>query len=131
MTDKSFELTYSDQGSGFEKGRRYANPRFFSSVRAGVNAVTVIGDYPKIVEAYEAKGIPVTVIAEPQNPVVEVRDVSVASFPDDLGLVDGDTFSDEQLRAIISEVTGKAPHHMLGRAKLIEQFNAACQAAAV
>lgn len=130
MTDKSFELTYSDQGSGFDKGKRYANPRFFSSVRAGVSAVTVIGDYPKIVEAYEAAGIPVTVVAEAEKPIVDTRDASVASFPDDLGNVDGDSFSDDQLRAMITEATGKAPHHMLGRAKLIEAFNAANQGAA-
>lgn len=35
----------------------------------------------------------------------------------------GDQFSDEQIRAAIEAVTGKAPHHKLGREKLIEQFN--------
>jgi hypothetical protein len=40
------------------------------------------------------------------------------------GLVDGDTFSDDQLRELITEATGKAPHHKLGREKLIDQFNA-------
>lgn len=40
-----------------------------------------------------------------------------------LGTDSGDQFSDEQLRAAIEAATGKAPHHKLGREKLIEQFN--------
>jgi hypothetical protein len=40
-----------------------------------------------------------------------------------LGPESGDQFSDEQLRAAIEAATGKAPHHKLGREKLIEQFN--------
>lgn len=40
-----------------------------------------------------------------------------------LGSESGDQFSDEQLRAAIEAATGKAPHHKLGREKLIEQFN--------
>lgn len=41
-----------------------------------------------------------------------------------IGTDSGDQFSDDQLRAVIKEATGKAPHHKLGRDKLIEQFNA-------
>lgn len=44
--------------------------------------------------------------------------------PDGIGTNSGDQFSDDQLRAVIKEATGKAPHHKLGRDKLIEQFNA-------
>lgn len=40
-----------------------------------------------------------------------------------LGSESGDQFSDEQLRAAIEAATGKAPHHKLGREKLVEQFN--------
>jgi hypothetical protein len=40
-----------------------------------------------------------------------------------VGTDSGDQFSDEQLRAAIEAATGKAPHHKLGRKKLIEQFN--------
>ena len=41
-----------------------------------------------------------------------------------LGTASGDQFSDDELRKVITEVTGTAPHHKLGREKLIEQFNA-------
>ena len=61
MTDKRFELVYSAQKTDFEPGKRYANPRFFSAVREGVSRVTVIGDWPDVVKAYEAAGVPVTV----------------------------------------------------------------------
>lgn len=40
-----------------------------------------------------------------------------------LGTESGDQFSDEQLRAAIEAATGKAPHHKLGREKLVELFN--------
>jgi hypothetical protein len=39
------------------------------------------------------------------------------------GTDSGDQFSDEQLREIITKAMGKAPHHKLGRDKLIAQFN--------
>lgn len=45
-------------------------------------------------------------------------------FQSSLGTDSGDQFSDEQLRAIITEATGKAPHPQMGRKKLIAQFNA-------
>lgn len=41
----------------------------------------------------------------------------------ELGTDSGDAFSDEQLRAMIEEASGEKPHHLLGRAKLVERFN--------
>lgn len=43
--------------------------------------------------------------------------------PAGIGTDSGDQFSDEQLRAIIKDTTGKAPHHNLGRDKLVKMFN--------
>lgn len=40
-----------------------------------------------------------------------------------LGTDSGDQFSDDQLREIIEEETGKKPHHKVGRDKLIAKFN--------
>jgi len=40
-----------------------------------------------------------------------------------VGTDSGEQFSDEQLRAIIEEATGKAPHHKTGRDKLVAMFN--------
>lgn len=65
--DKRFELIYSAQRTGFEAGRRYSNPRFFSTPRAGVSSVIVIGDYPNIVSAYEKLGVPVRVAQNPSD----------------------------------------------------------------
>ena len=55
-----------------------------------------------------------------------VRKGGTPSAPEAIGLgVDsGDQLSDDQLRAAIETATGKAPHHKLGRDKLIEQCNA-------
>jgi hypothetical protein len=65
--DKRFELVYSNQRTGYEAGRRYANPRFFSTPRAGVSKVIVIGDWPKVVDAYTKLGIPVVVAQNPSD----------------------------------------------------------------
>ncbi len=41
----------------------------------------------------------------------------------ELGTDSGEGLSDDQLRAAIETATGQKPHHLLGRAKLVEQFN--------
>lgn len=55
------ELTYSNQLSGFDPGKRYRNPEHFDKPEAGVTSVLVIGDWPSVVDAYEAAGIDVSV----------------------------------------------------------------------
>lgn len=56
---KPIELIYSQQSTGYVEGRAYSNPRYFSTPRAGVSKVYVVGDWPNIVAAYEAMGVPV------------------------------------------------------------------------
>lgn len=56
---KDIELIYSQQDSGFVQGRAYSNPRFFSTPRSGVSKVFIVGEWPNIVEAYTALGVPV------------------------------------------------------------------------
>lgn len=56
---KPIELIYSQQSTGFVAGRAYSNPRFFTTPRENVSKVFVVGDWPKIVAAYEALGVPV------------------------------------------------------------------------
>lgn len=64
---KEFELVYSTQRSGFEKGRAYSNPRFFSGTpRSGVTKVIVVGNFPNVVAAYERVGVPVEVVKGPR-----------------------------------------------------------------
>lgn len=53
------EIVYSTQSTGYEKGRAYANPRFFITPRTGVQKVIVVGNWPAVVEAYRALGVTV------------------------------------------------------------------------
>ena len=55
------ELTYSNQVDGFDPEKRYRNPEHFDKPEAGVTSVLVIGDWPSVVDAYEALGIDVSV----------------------------------------------------------------------
>lgn len=55
------ELTYSNQLNGFDPEKRYRNPEHFDNPEAGVTSVLVIGDWPSVVNAYEASGIDVSV----------------------------------------------------------------------
>ena len=51
-------LTYSAQRSGFDPGKRYANPRYFDGVAMpGITEVEIVGDWPKVRAAYEAAGV--------------------------------------------------------------------------
>lgn len=70
---KPIELIYSTQAGDFLAGRAYSNPRFFSTPRTGVSKVLIVGEWPKIVAAYEAMGVPVErldaqqAVAEPEH----------------------------------------------------------------
>jgi len=55
------ELTYSNQLQGFDPDKRYRNPEHFDKPEAGVTSVVVIGNWPQVVNAYEAVGIDVSV----------------------------------------------------------------------
>lgn len=59
------ELIYTTQRDGFEQGRTYRNPRHFDQAEPGVESVVVIGDWPKVVNAYEAAGADVSVVEVP------------------------------------------------------------------
>jgi hypothetical protein len=61
------ELIYSTQSSGFDPDKRYRNPEHFDRPEAGVTGVVVVGEWPKVVDAYENVGVEVTrEEAEPQ-----------------------------------------------------------------
>lgn len=55
------ELVYTNQLDGFEPGKRYRVPGLFRSIERDATAVTVVGDYPEIVTAYEDAGVDVVV----------------------------------------------------------------------
>lgn len=54
------ELIYSTQSSGFDPDKRYRNPEHFDRPEAGVTGVVVVGEWSKVVEAYEHVGVEVT-----------------------------------------------------------------------
>lgn len=56
------ELVYSNQNSDFDPEKRYRNPAHFDRPESGVTHAVVIGDWPKVVEAYEALGVEVSVL---------------------------------------------------------------------
>ncbi|WP_192560280.1 hypothetical protein [Pseudomonas allokribbensis] len=55
------ELIYSAQTAGFDPEKRYRNPTHFDRPEAGVTHAVVIGDWPKVVDAYETLGVEVSV----------------------------------------------------------------------
>lgn len=57
------ELIYTDQQSGFEPNKHYRNPLYFERAENGVSKVVVCGDYPAVVQAYQAKGVEVVQVA--------------------------------------------------------------------
>jgi hypothetical protein len=59
--ESTMELTYSNQLSGFDPGRRYRNPEHFDKPEADVTSVLVVGDWPNVVDAYKAAGVEISV----------------------------------------------------------------------
>lgn len=55
------ELIYSTQSSGFDPDKRYRNPEHFDRPETGVTSVLVVGEWPKVVDAYKDAGVDVAV----------------------------------------------------------------------
>lgn len=60
------ELIYTAQKSGFEPDKRYRNPEHFDRAESGVKKVVVVGEWPKVVAAYEEVGAEVSVVEKPR-----------------------------------------------------------------
>lgn len=75
-TEIPMELVYTNQLDGFEPGKRYRVPGLFRSIERDATAVTVVGDYPEIVTAYEDAGVDVEVVALPELVVVGAQAVA-------------------------------------------------------
>ena len=100
------ELVYTNQLDGFEPGKRYRVPGLFRNVERDATAVTVIGDYPDIVKAYEEAGVEVEVVDM-------VRPVSVLAVGGDQSQVDelvGRLQAEsDALRVLIEAAEGLSP----------------------
>lgn len=64
------ELIYTKQRTGFEPGKFYRSPQHFDRPELDVTRVTVIGDWPNIVAAYEEAGVEVEVVEAPKLVVI-------------------------------------------------------------
>ncbi|MCU1752153.1 hypothetical protein [Pseudomonas sp. 6D_7.1_Bac1] len=56
------ELTYSAQKTDFDPDKRYRNPEYFERPEAGATKVTVVGDWPDVVEAYRAAKVDLEIV---------------------------------------------------------------------
>lgn len=132
------EVIYSSQRTGFEKGRVYRNPRYFDKPLGKPDRVIVVGDWPRVVAAYEAIGVPVDVLhtgraVPPPIPVdppstellKRIQSVAGGSKDEPVCPAPTDTMTDDELRAHVEAATGKKPHHRAGRAKLLEMLDGA------
>lgn len=68
------ELIYSAQKSGFDPQKRYRNPEHFDRPEAGVTRVIVVGEWPKVVDAYESVGVEVVELEAGPRRVLMVTD---------------------------------------------------------
>lgn len=56
------EFVYATTHRPWMKGKRWRNAHFFTAPEADATRVYVVDNYPAIVEAYEAKKVPVYVL---------------------------------------------------------------------
>lgn len=116
MAQKKIELVYSQQSTDFVQGRAYSNPRFFTTPRSGVSQVYIVGDWPNIVEAYEAIGVPVAridaadVTSNGAKPETVAPPPSMVALPEDerrdVEIPDGwEAMTWPQRRAIASKLS--------------------------
>ncbi|AZF05619.1 hypothetical protein C4J94_2852 [Pseudomonas sp. R5-89-07] len=75
-TEIPMELVYTNQLDGFEPGKRYRVPGLFRSIERDATAVTVVGDYPEIVTAYEDAGVDVEIVELPAPVVVGTQAIA-------------------------------------------------------
>ncbi|MFT0140779.1 hypothetical protein ACEK07_46140 [Alcanivoracaceae bacterium MT1] len=70
-------VVYTKRTSNFEKGKHYRNPEYFGRIEPRAEKVTIEGDFPAIVAAYESREIEVEVIGaspreeDPERPDLE------------------------------------------------------------
>lgn len=81
------ELIYTDQQGGFEPNKHYRNPLYFERAENGVSKVIVYGDYPAVVQAYQAKAVEVVQAgADKQNDKAKMTVDELKAKLTDLGI---------------------------------------------
>jgi hypothetical protein len=117
------ELVYSTQNSDFDPEKRYRNPAHFDRPEAGVTHAVVIGDWPKVVDAYEALGVEVSVTKPLISEPIDLDGAAVIASLEQ----DNATLNAERVGVIrlIEAVEGNAPLEHPGAGELpIRLFDA-------
>lgn len=120
------ELVYSIQNSDFDPEKRYRNPEHFHRPEAGVTQVVVLGDWPKVVEAYEAVGVEVSVSKPLTQSVSESVDSAAGETIARLEEDNGDLRAERDgILGLIESAEGQVPLEHPGAGELpIRLFHA-------
>ena len=100
------ELIYSAQKSGFDPQKRYRNPEHFDRPEAGVTGVIVVGEWPKVVDAYESVGVEVVELEAGPRRALMVADQAVLDQEELSGKLRAESGA---LRVLIESTEGLIP----------------------
>lgn len=100
------ELIYSAQKSGFDPQKRYRNPEHFDRPEAGVTGVIVVGEWPKVVDAYESVGVEVVELEAGPRRALMVADQTAL---DQEELIDKLRAESGAIRVLIESAEGLIP----------------------
>lgn len=102
-------LLYTKRIAGLPDGFSIRNPDYFLKPENSVEHVTVEGEYPDIVEAYEKEGVPVEVAGSQAAKAAGIFDPVTATFSKEEALDEPaskalDDMSVDELKAYLTEL---------------------------
>ncbi len=100
------ELIYSAQKSGFDPQKRYRNPEHFDRPEAGVTGVIVVGEWPKVVDAYESVGVEVVELEAGPSRALMVADQTALDQEELIGMLRAESGA---IRVLIESAEGLIP----------------------
>ena len=100
------ELIYSAQKSDFDPQKRYRNPEHFDRPEAGVTGVIVVGEWPKVVDAYENVGVEVVEVEAGPRRVLMVADRTALDQEELIGKLRAESGA---IRVLIESAEGLIP----------------------
>ncbi|MFH6564897.1 hypothetical protein [Pseudomonas kulmbachensis] len=100
------ELIYSAQKSGFDPQKRYRNPEHFDRPEAGVTGVVVVGEWPKVVDAYESVGVEVLELEAGPRRALMVADQTALDQEELIGKLRAESGA---IRVLIESAEGLIP----------------------
>ena len=100
------ELIYSAQKSGFDPQKRYRNPEHFDRPEAGVTGVIVVGEWPKVVDAYGSVGVEVVELEAGPRRALMVADQTALDQEELIGKLRAESGA---IRVLIESAEGLIP----------------------